>query len=302
MTHRSLTVGLLSLLALGACGGADTAGEPRAERPPQPAAAAAAQPAATEMPGGPDGAAPAYTATAAPQAEAPQPAASGTPAPGAAGAPPAPAPGAPAQPPAAAPTPQQAADANAILQRAERAQEAIRSMEAEFVQDVSIPLLNQTQRSRGTLFHRRPDRFLMRFSDPEGDIIVADGRHLWMYYPSTDPRQVIRTAMAQGGQQVDLHREFLSNATERYAATLTGTESVAGRAAHVLVLTPRGPSPYQRIRVWVDQQDALVRQFEITEENDSVRRLELRNLRLNHALPDQLFRFTPPPGAQVFDH
>jgi chaperone LolA len=297
MTHRSLTVGLLSLLALGACGGADTAGEPRAERPPPPAL----QPAASEMPGGPDQAGPAYATAPAPQAETPPPAASGTAVPGAAGAPAAPAPGAPA-PPAAAPTPQQAADANAILQRAERAQEAIRSMEAEFVQDVSIPLLNQTQRSRGTLFHRRPDRFLMRFSDPEGDIIVADGRHLWMYYPSTDPRQVIRTAMAQGGQQVDLHREFLSNATERYSATLTGTESAAGRAAHVLVLTPRGPSPYQRIRVWVDQQDALVRQFEITEENDSVRRLELRNLRLNHTLPDQLFRFTPPPGAQFFDH
>jgi outer membrane lipoprotein-sorting protein len=29
--------------------------------------------------------------------------------------------------------------------------------------------------------------------------------------------------------------------------------------------------------------------------------VEMRNLRTNHALSDNLFTFTPPAGAQVFD-
>jgi outer membrane lipoprotein carrier protein len=174
-------------------------------------------------------------------------------------------------------------------------------MEADFVQQVYVPLLDNRQNSRGRIFHRSPDRFLMRFTEPQGDIIVADGRYFWMYYPSNDPRQVIRSPMSAGGQRVDLHREFLSNATERFSATRTGSETVGGRAAHALTLTPRSASPYRRVRLWVDAEDFLVRRFEIVEQNDTERRLELSNLRTNVTLGDDLFRFTPPPGAEVFE-
>ena len=61
-----------------------------------------------------------------------------------------------------------------------------------------------------------------------------------------------------------------------------------------------GPSPYRRIRLWVDAEDALVRRFEIVEENESERRLQMSNLRPNAEIPDSIFEFTPPPGAQVF--
>lgn len=202
--------------------------------------------------------------------------------------------------PAAAPT-TSSPDAAAILSRAERAYESVRSLEADFVQVVTVPLLDTTQRSRGKIFHRRPDRFLMRFSEPQGDVVVADGRYLWMYYPSTDPKQVLRTRAGDGGQQVDLHKEFLANAANRYSAVIAGSESVGGQPTDVLVLTPRTPSSYRRVRIWVDRDDSLVRKFEIVEENESVRLLELRNLKTNGTLADALFRFTPPPGAQVFE-
>ncbi|HEX6910876.1 MAG TPA: outer-membrane lipoprotein carrier protein LolA, partial [Longimicrobium sp.] len=73
------------------------------------------------------------------------------------------------------------------------------------------------------------------------------------------------------------------------------------QASYVLTLVPRGASPYKILKVWIDKDDYLVRRFEMTEENDSVRRVELRNLRTNHALANSLFTFTPPEGAQVFD-
>lgn len=203
--------------------------------------------------------------------------------------------------PAAPPAPASDEDAAAILRRAEQAYSQVRSSEADFVQQLSVPLLGTDQQSRGKIYHRRPDRFAMKFTDPAGDLIVADGTHFWMYYPSTDRIQVIRGSMGETGERMDLQREFLSNSAERYEATLEGRESVGGRPAYLLSLIPRGDSPYQRIRVWVDVEDHLVRRFEMTEENGSVRRLELRNLRLNPDLPDALFRFTPPPGTQVFE-
>jgi outer membrane lipoprotein carrier protein len=191
-------------------------------------------------------------------------------------------------------------DAAAILSRAEKAYASVRSLQADFIQDLTVPLLDQTQRSRGTMYHRRPDRFLMKFSEPAGDVVVADGQSLWLYYPSTDAKQVIRTTLSEGGHEVDLQREFLSNPTARFNATLDGTESVGGRSAHLLTLTPKQSSPYTKVRLWVDQQDALVRRFEITEQNGTVRRLELHSLQSNVTLPNRLFSFAPPPGAQVY--
>jgi outer membrane lipoprotein carrier protein len=201
----------------------------------------------------------------------------------------------------AAPPVQQAQSAPQILKRAEQVYAATTSMQADFVQDLRVPLLGTSQRSRGTLYLRRPDRFLMRFTDPAGDRIVADGRHFWMYYPSSDRKQVLRAPIKEGFHQADFQREFLSDPSARYFATVTGSEAVGGRRTHVLRLVPRRTSSYKQVRLWVDAADFTVRRFEMTEENESVRRVELSNIRRNIQLADNLFRFVPPAGTHVFD-
>lgn len=192
-------------------------------------------------------------------------------------------------------------DANAILRRVEETTAGVRTLEADFTQNLRVPLLNTDQSSTGKLYQRKPDRFLMRFTQPAGDVMVADGRYFWIYYPSSDRTQVIRTSIAEGGEQADFQKQFLSNATDRFVATLNGEEAVAGRQTWSLTLVPRRASPYKVVRVWVDKEDYLVRRFEMTEENNSVRRVELRNLRVNQPIADALFTFTPPAGTHVFE-
>jgi outer membrane lipoprotein carrier protein len=223
-------------------------------------------------------------------------------------------PGAPVSPPAgsatppapATPEPGQAAtaqpsdDAVELLRRVEQAASGIRTLEADFVQTMHVPLLNQRAQSSGRLFQKRPDRFLMRFTQPAGDVMVADGRHFWIYLPSSDRSQVIRTSIAAGGA-VDLQRQFVGDATRRFVPTINGRETVDGHATTMLTLVPRGASPYRILKLWVDSENQLVRRFEITEENESVRRVELRGIRVNAAISDDVFSFTPPAGTQVFD-
>jgi len=213
-----------------------------------------------------------------------------------------------AQPAAAAPPSTPAApaqggrqDANEILRHVEQTAAGIRTLEADFTQSLRVPLLNTDRTSTGKLYQRKPDRFLMRFTDPAGDVMVADGRYFWIYYPSTDRTQVVRTSIAQGGEQADFQKQFLSNATDRFVATLNGQEAVAGRPAWALTLVPKRESPYKVVRIWVDREDYMVRRFEMTEENNSVRRVELRNLKVNQPVSDALFTFTPPAGAHVFE-
>jgi outer membrane lipoprotein carrier protein len=194
----------------------------------------------------------------------------------------------------------QADEALEVLRRVEQAASGIRTLEADFVQNLTVPLLNQSRQSTGRLYQKRPDRFLMRFTQPAGDIMVADGQHFWIYYPSTDRTQVIRTSIGQGGA-VDLQRQFVGDAVRRFVPTLNGDETVDGHATRVLTLVPRGQSPYRILKLWVDAESYLVRRFEMEEENGSVRRVEMRGLRINQPIADDLFSFTPPAGTQVFD-
>jgi chaperone LolA len=285
---------LLAALALAACGGreqsADTPGAApqgiavRGERE-RNVAVVAADTSAAAAPVAPS------TAPAAPNGDGTAPAAGS----GSAAA------AASATKPSAVAAGARPQDANEILRRVEQTAAGIRTMEADFTQVLRVPLLGTNRTSTGKLYQRKPDRFLMRFTDPAGDVMVADGRYFWLYYPSNDRTQVIRTSIAAGGEQADFQRQFLSNATARFVATLNGDDVVDGRPVWALTLVPKQQSPYKVIRIWVDKADNLVRRFEMTEENDSVRRLDLRNLKVNQPVPDDVFTFTPPPGTHVFE-
>jgi outer membrane lipoprotein carrier protein len=196
----------------------------------------------------------------------------------------------------------QATSPEEILERAAKAYAAVRTMQADFRMAVTNPLLRRTTNSAGTLYQQRPDRIALRFSDPAGDAIVGDGTWFWVYYPSVNPDQVIRMPASEGTTGgVDLQAQFLGNPVERFDATLHGSERVGGRETHVLTMVPRTPAGYTSLKVWLDTSDSLARRFEITEENGTVRRFELTNLRTNVAIADDVFRFTPPAGARVIE-
>ena len=190
-------------------------------------------------------------------------------------------------------------EAAGLIERAAGRFVALTGLCADFEQTIDVTLLRQVRESRGELCQQGPERFEMRFLEPAGDRIVADGVDLWVYFPSTDPGQLFRTPLAGVDGRFDLHREFLSDPGERYAATLEGADEIDGQVMHILSLRPRIPSPYLHARLWIGAEDALVRRLVVLEESESVRTLRLSNLRLNPSLGAEWFRFEPPAGVQV---
>ena len=198
---------------------------------------------------------------------------------------------------------QSAPDVREILSRAETRYEELRSLRARFTQTIEVPLLERTRRGSGMWYQKGRGRFKMEFTEPPGDLIVADGTYVWLYYPTTNPGQVIRStieASPTGGHMVDLQGRIFEDAKTVYDAELVLEEEVTGRATYLVSLTPREASPYRRVRVWVDTETYLVRKFEITEENETVRTVELGQLEPDAQIADWTFRFDLPSDVDVF--
>jgi chaperone LolA len=190
--------------------------------------------------------------------------------------------------------------AEEVLAQAAKAYEDIVTLRSEFVQKIYIPALEREKQGRGVVFQKKPNYFMMRFEDPQGDVVVADGQWFWMYYPSAQPDQVVRTSIHQTTENATLGGQFLVDPSERYVATYVARENVDDRQAHLLALVPKFDAPYTLVRVWIDANDYLVRQFEVHEENETVRTIKLSNLEAGIDLPNELFTFSVPPGVEVF--
>ena len=194
-------------------------------------------------------------------------------------------------------------DPLAVLDRASQSFATVRTLAAEFVQIVDNPMLGDPDTTRGRLYQQRPNSFAMRFSDPKNDRIVADGRRLWLYTPSSTPGQVIRTTIpGTGTTGPNLIGQFLEHPRERYTARYVRTDSIGDARVDVIALTPRvSDLPYSEATVWIAKQDGLIRRIEIVENSGQRRTITLKNLTVNKSIPAREFRFAPTSGVRVVD-
>ena len=191
---------------------------------------------------------------------------------------------------------------DSVIARAVTAWSKVRTLRATFEQTVTNPITGSAMHSRGEMQQRKPNRLAITFMDPAGDRIIADGAHVWLYLPSATPGQVIRMTTAEAGASTtDLIGQFLDTPRSRYEITDAGAEQVGGRATRALVLVakPGQALPFIRAKVWVDDKDSLIRQFESTDRNGISRKVRLLSLTPNATVDSAAFRFTVPRGVRV---
>ena len=207
--------------------------------------------------------------------------------------------------PALAPAPRPAAQptASATIDRAVAAYAKAKTARATFEQTLKNPLTGSNLVSRGEIsLQQRPNRMSVRFTDPKGDRIVVDGTSLWVYLPSSNPGQVIKLPAKNGMGGVDVVGELLTSPKARYTVADAGAATIGGRATRVVSLTPKSTDQgITKARVWVDDQDSTVRQFEVTDANGLTRTVRIISWKANAAVSSSEFRFSPPKGTRVLD-
>jgi outer membrane lipoprotein carrier protein len=173
--------------------------------------------------------------------------------------------------------------------------EATRSMRAEFRQRVEAPTLATPLESRGTVYFERPNRMRWDYEAPEEQVIVGDGKTLWIYQP--DLKQVIRAPLGDAFQ-ARTPLTFLAGLgqVERdFDATLERED-----ATHwVLRLLPKGEADLGTLTLVVRKSDAGLAEARITDPLGTTTSLVFTDEARNVAIAADRFRFEPPAGVDV---
>lgn len=194
-----------------------------------------------------------------------------------------------------------AQSADAIIDRAVAAYGRLNSMRAEFKQTLTNPLTGNSQTTSGVILRKKPNLLSITFDS--GDRVAADGDTLWVYLPSSVPGQVMRMPYTGGNASaVDPAEQFLNAPRTRFTVTSSGTATVSGRPTHAVTLVPkRANAAFTNAKVWIDDADSSIRQFDVESANGLKRHVVITSFTANPSLGNSSFRFTVPKGAKVVD-
>lgn len=175
-----------------------------------------------------------------------------------------------------------------------------RSGRAQFTQVVTGPAREgqgvRSKTSSGTFEFARPNRFRFDYGKPFEQTIVADGRTLWLY--DADLNQV--TARQQSQVMGSTPAALIAAAPDLGALRKDFSLEAAGEKDGLqwVQATPKvKEGQLHSVRVGFRGDDLAA--LEILDSFGQRSMLTFTKMELNVPVPPQLFRFKPPPGADV---
>ena len=196
----------------------------------------------------------------------------------------------------------QSTPADVAYDRAAKAYASFSSIDAQFEQKTTNPILGKSAISRGRFVQKKPNLVSINFTDPIGDRIVGDGKFLWVYLPSSTPNQVLKLpANSESAVIVNLLGQLLD--APRKSFVISGGEAVTvdGVPTRKVLLVSRDPNTaaFQRATLWIDDKDSRPVRVQIIDPQGIDRTFNMTSWTVNSALAGDVFKFSPPKGTKV---
>ncbi len=168
---------------------------------------------------------------------------------------------------------------------------------AEFVQESTVKSMEITDFANGRMYVRHPGMMRWEYEKPERQVIITDGKKLWIYRPQDNLVMV-------GGAPVFFSdgkgASFLSDiglVRRKFDITLN---KPVGEYFHELRLVPKERSlNIAEIRLSVTPRTYEIARIVTVNDYGDDTRIEIVNPQFNANLAPSLFSFEIPPGADV---
>lgn len=167
------------------------------------------------------------------------------------------------------------------------------SFKAAFRQTVSNRQGTQTQESTGTLSIVRPGKLRWEVNKPYPQLVVGNNEKVWIYDPELEQVTIRQNDLNSGSSPAALlagRSALETNFTLREDGESGGLKWVAANPK-------ASDSSFEKIRIGLAGKE--LRALEMYDNFGQITRIHFSGYERNLKLPDGLFTFTPPPGADV---
>lgn len=190
----------------------------------------------------------------------------------------------------------------------------VQSGRASFTQVVTSPDGKKTRKSTGTLEFQRPNKFRFAYAGPTEQLIVGDGKQVWLY--DADLNQVTVRPMnamvgatpaallAGGSLDKDFTLQNVSvsaSSPGAVSATPASSQATSSLLEWVEALPRHKEGQFQSVRVGFNKANGQLAALEILDSFGQRSRLDFAQFESKVALPATRFQFTPPSGADVLN-
>ena len=172
----------------------------------------------------------------------------------------------------------------------------VESLQARFDQSVFDTSQGQTRRLEGIFYLQRPGKFRWDYTEPKGQIVLADGKTVWLV--EEDLKQAYQKPQSDAlrGTPALLLTEQLKLEDHFEIADLGPSQDLEW-----VELVPRDPES-QFTRILLAFKDNELRRMELADKFAQVTRFGFSDINRNPRLDPKLFVYTPPRGTQLFEH
>ena len=150
---------------------------------------------------------------------------------------------------------------------------------------------------KGDLFLRKPGRMRWQYTSPAGKLFVSDGKFIYSYTPQDNRAEKMKLKETEDMRaplafllgRLDFNKDF----REFHAHAEDG-------GVFITAIPKSDKLPYSEVS-FLTAPDFSIRHLEVKGQDNSVLQFTFENEKKDPAIPDNLFHFTPPAGAEYVD-
>lgn len=177
-----------------------------------------------------------------------------------------------------------------VYRRGHETAAGITTLTARFTETTESSLLTRPLVARGTLAVQRPNRAVLRFTEPEARVIVIDGDRMTMVWPSRKVTRLTNVASTQSRIQKYLGSASASELRRQFDV---GFQDAAARPdTYEVTLTPkraRVRDSLKQLVLWVDRTSLMLTALRMTYANGDTKTMEFDEVMPNAVVEPRLF-------------
>ncbi len=167
----------------------------------------------------------------------------------------------------------------------------LKTFQANFSQVIQDKRGNPTQQSNGKMALQRPGRFRWETTTPNQQLIIADGKTIWVY--DKDLQEVTKKKQTENAQSPGLLlSDSVNHLASRYEITSTDKNS--------FTLTPRKQDLFKSVELIFDDHGTLSEMI-MHDNIGQTTQIQFTHVSTNQSLSSHLFTFRPPKNIDVIE-